>query len=148
MAQVTGVIVIDRPVDLVFDFVADERNEPLYNRHLLRSEMVTPGPIGLGSRFRAFHSQGHGDVEMAIEYTGYVRPRRLSSKTTMSWAEVDGALTFAPKGAATELRWAWDVRPKGAARILTPFIGPIGRRTENACWEGLKRYLEHGGGGG
>jgi uncharacterized membrane protein len=29
--RVTGEIVIERPIDEVFDFVADERNEPQYN---------------------------------------------------------------------------------------------------------------------
>ena len=35
----------------VFDFVADERNEPIYNPNILVSEKVTAGPIGAGSRF-------------------------------------------------------------------------------------------------
>lgn len=31
MAHVEGEIIINRPVEEVFDFVADERNEPHYN---------------------------------------------------------------------------------------------------------------------
>jgi len=38
MAHIEGEIVIKRPVDEVFDFVADERNEPRYNPRMLRAE--------------------------------------------------------------------------------------------------------------
>lgn len=33
MVHIQGAITIDRPVDEVFDFVADERNEPRYTPH-------------------------------------------------------------------------------------------------------------------
>ena len=37
----------------VFDFVADERNEPRYNPKMRLAEKISDGPIGLGTRFRA-----------------------------------------------------------------------------------------------
>ena len=52
MVPIEGEIVIKRPLEEVFDFVADERNEPRYNPQMRRVELVTPGPIGLGTRFR------------------------------------------------------------------------------------------------
>ena len=51
MSRVCGALDIARPVDVVFDAVADQRNEPTYNRHMTASTKVTPGPIGLGTRF-------------------------------------------------------------------------------------------------
>ena len=53
MVHIAGEIVIDRAPDEVFDFVADERNEPRFNPRMLRAEQVSEGPIGLGTRFRA-----------------------------------------------------------------------------------------------
>lgn len=40
MARIEGEIVIDRPADAVFDFVADERNEPLVARMGRRHEQT------------------------------------------------------------------------------------------------------------
>jgi hypothetical protein len=34
MTRITGQIVIGAPADAVFDFVADQRNEPAYNPHM------------------------------------------------------------------------------------------------------------------
>ena len=38
MPHVVGEIVINRPVEQVFDFVADERNEPQFNPKMLTVE--------------------------------------------------------------------------------------------------------------
>jgi hypothetical protein len=34
MVHIEGEIIIDRPVEAVFDFVSDERNEPRFNRQM------------------------------------------------------------------------------------------------------------------
>ena len=46
MARIDGEIVIDLPVDMVFDYVADQSNELQYNRQMVRAEKITPGPSG------------------------------------------------------------------------------------------------------
>lgn len=38
MARIDGEIIIDRPVDVVFDYVADQSNEPEYNPQMVRAE--------------------------------------------------------------------------------------------------------------
>jgi Polyketide cyclase / dehydrase and lipid transport len=43
MANITGTIDIARPVEEVFDVVADQRNEPRYNPDMLRAEKTSPG---------------------------------------------------------------------------------------------------------
>ena len=53
VAHVEGEIMIQRPVEEVFDFVAGERNEPRHNRRMDRAEKISPGAIAAGTRFRA-----------------------------------------------------------------------------------------------
>ncbi len=143
MAKVAGEIRIDAPADVVFEVVADERNEPKYNPALLSVDLLSEGPVGVGTRFRAVHMSGRGPMEMTVELTEYDPPRRIASVTRTSWAEIRGAVTFVQSGDATRMSWSWDVRPKGFARLLTPLVGVVGRRQERVCWGGLKRYLEH-----
>lgn len=80
MARITGEITIDRPVATVFDFVADERNEPKYNPEMVRSELVAGEPIGVGTRFAAVHTGRRGPFGMTIDLTEYHRPRRLGRR--------------------------------------------------------------------
>jgi len=46
MAVIEGEVVIGRPVEVVFDYVADQRNEPRYNPRMVRAEKVTRGRSG------------------------------------------------------------------------------------------------------
>jgi Polyketide cyclase / dehydrase and lipid transport len=142
VASIVGEILIARPITEVFDFVADERNEPKYNPSMVRAEKLTPGAIGKGTRFRATTKSMGRPLDMLLETTDYQRPTRLANTTRMSSAEIHGALTFEPEIGGTRLRWSWDVKPKGAFKLFTPIIGRVGRRQESAIWASLKRYLE------
>ena len=53
MARVAGHIYIECPPEVVFDCVADERNEPRYNPKMTAVSLVSEPPIGQGSRFAA-----------------------------------------------------------------------------------------------
>ena len=147
MARVEGEIIIHRPVGEVFDFVADERNEPRYNPRMVHAEQISEGPIGVGTRFHTELKAMGGTMPMLVEFTGFERPRRLASVTRSSMMVIEGALTFESVPPGTRMRWSWDVRPRGAMRVLTPFVGAIGRRQERGIWGALKRLLESGGEG-
>jgi polyketide cyclase/dehydrase/lipid transport protein len=142
MARIAGDIVIDRPVEVVFDYVADQSNEPQYNPQMVRAEKMTAGPVGVGTRFRSAVASMGRTAEMVIECTGYDRPRRLDSTTTMQQADIGYTLTFEPAGTGTRMRWSGQVRPKGAYRLLGPMITWMGRRQERRIWTGLKHRLE------
>ncbi|HXZ69616.1 MAG TPA: SRPBCC family protein, partial [Streptosporangiaceae bacterium] len=140
MARIAGEIVIDRPVDVVFDYVADSRNEPSFNPAMAGMELLTPLPIGRGTRFRA--RMGRAGTPMLVELTEFDRPHRLGLRTTSSMMQTSGALTFAAGGEGTVMSWDWQVRPKGWMRMLGPLFGPLGGRMERSIWAGMKRYLE------
>ena len=142
MAHIEGEIVINRPTDVVFDFVADERNEPRFNPQMRRVEQITAGPVGLGTQFRAEMANMGRTVEMVIAFTTFERPRRLASHTRMSSIDIRGALTFEPVPEGTLMRWLWEMEPRGILKLMTPMITRMGRRQEETIWAGLKRHLE------
>ncbi|MGZ4456978.1 MAG: SRPBCC family protein [Nocardioides sp.] len=140
--RIEGSTVIARPVEDVFDFVADERNEPTYNPRMVRAAKVTPGPIGAGTQWQATLDAGGRPIDLAIEFTRYDRPRRLGSTSRTSTGEITGELFFDPDPGGTRLVWSWQLHPKGLLRVLAPVLGRVGRRQEAQTWAGLKRRLE------
>ena len=148
MARIEGEIVIAAPIEQVFDTVADERNEPRYNRRIIRAQKTSQGPVGRGTRFTAEpRGMGHSGV-MTVQVVDYDRPRRLATSVRSSYMDVDGTLTFAPAGAGgTRMRWSWDMRLRGAMRVLSPLIRVIGPRWEYRNWAGLKKFAENARGG-
>jgi hypothetical protein len=142
LTHVEGEVLIDRPVEEVFDFVADERNEPRFNPRMLRAEKITPGPIASGTRFRAVVRTFGRPAEMTTEFTACERPRRLALLTHLSKMDIDGALTFESVDRGTRMCWSWELMPTGPLKLASPLVARIGRRQEQAIWSNLKEVLE------
>lgn len=142
MAHISGQIEIAAPPYLVFDTVADSRNEPSYNPQMRDVELLTPLPIGAGTRFLA--RLGKAGTEMAVDLVEFDRPNRLGTHTSSSMMTTSGTLTFTPSGDGTLMTWDWQVRPKGWLRMWGPLFGLIGARFERGIWTALREHLEAG----
>jgi uncharacterized protein YndB with AHSA1/START domain len=89
VSHIQGEVLIRRPVEEVFDFVADERNEPTYNPNMVSAAMITDDPIGVGTRFSTVRTRRR-PLGMQIEYTAFDRPHRLASTSRMATADFTG----------------------------------------------------------
>src|SRR5215213_6906037 len=119
---------INRPVEEVFDFVTDARNEPRYNPAILSAEKMTSGPIGRGTH-SVLRSKAMGRPT-AVEYeiTTYERPQRMTSRTIrgLPLMDVESVEFFEPVNGGTRMRWSWEVKPRGTAgRLMTPVLARI-----------------------
>ena len=142
MRMIRGQIEIARPIDEVFDFVSDETNEPRYNDDMVLCEKVTPGRIGVGTRYEA-KMKTTGPAPMTVEVTGYERPHRLESTAHIQGTmDIRGAVTFEATAGGTLMSWEWDVEPHGFMKLLGPFITRMGSRNEERIWTRLKALLE------
>lgn len=142
VAQISGRLHIAAPPDLVFDTVADARNEPSFNPEMREVELLTPLPIGPGTRFLA--RLGRAGTEMLVEVVEFDRPNRLGLRTTSSMMTTSGGLTFTQAGDGTLMAWDWEARPQGWHRALAPLFGLMGARMERDIWTRLKHRLEGG----
>jgi polyketide cyclase/dehydrase/lipid transport protein len=140
--RIDGEIVIGRPVDVVFDYVADQSNEPQYNPQMVRADKITAGPVGRGTRFRSAVASRGRTAEMLVECTSFDRPRLFATTTTMAQADISYTLRFEPVAVGTRMRWSGQVRPKGVIRLAGPLITWLGKRQEQRIWASLKRHLE------
>jgi uncharacterized protein YndB with AHSA1/START domain len=130
VARVEGGIPIHRSVEEVFDFVADERNEPWYNPRMLDVRLISAAPDRAGDQVSRRVQEDPRDLRMTIEFTGFERPRRLASATHSSMVDTVGSLTFEPAPDGTQLQWSWDVQPRSFLRLMPSLVGVIGRRGE------------------
>ena len=142
MARIEGETMIGRPVEVVFDYVADQTNEPQYNPNMVRAQKASAGPIGKGTRFNSAVRSGGRTAAMVIVCTGYDRPRLLASTTTMKQLDIEYTLRFDPVAGGTRMRWSGQVRQKGAFRLLGPLVTWMGNRQEQRIWARLKSHLE------
>jgi len=104
MTRITGEIIIGAPADVVFDFVADQRNEPAYNPHMVRSAKVTPGPVGQGTQSRSAVKSGGRLAD------GH-RVHRLLAAIPAGLDREDGSGRV-QRDAHVGAGWRWHARPK------------------------------------
>lgn len=142
--RISGKVRIARPAAVVFDFIADSRNEPEYNPAMRSVELLTGEPIGAGTQFRAL--MGRGEMPLQVTLTQFEPPARLGSHTRSPLMDTRGTLTFTPDPAspeaATVMAWDWQVTAKGWLRLLGPALGPVGARMERRIWTAATHQLE------
>jgi uncharacterized membrane protein len=87
--------VIDRPIDLVFHFVADEHvhNHPRWDPDI-HLEQVTPGPLRVGTLIRRRNTRSGTAVEGTMEVVEYEPNRMLAMKIFDGPNEMFGRTTF------------------------------------------------------
>ena len=141
MVRVAGETRVGQPPEVVFDFVADERN--LYDPQIQHAELLTGEPVGVGSRFRSVGTSFGRPVEMIVEITEHQRSGRLATTTRLSWMDIHSTLTFEPDGSAsTRMRWTSELRPRGPLRILAPLLVLFARQQTARIWAGLQDRLD------
>jgi len=138
-------VTIERPVEEVFDFVTDARNEPRYNPRILSVQKTTPRPIGRGTHFEVMSKAMGRPLAVEYEITAYERPWRMTSRTIrgLPLMDVESAETFELVGGGTRMQWVWEVKPRGTAgRLMTPGLALVLARRLEVAFTNMKRVLE------
>jgi uncharacterized protein YndB with AHSA1/START domain len=124
MTQAQHDVLIARPVQDVFEFLADGRNNAQW-QHLVVSTAQPDAPIGVGSVFRqrARHPLGF-TVSADYRVSVYQPPRSLSLEV-ISGGPVRPTMTFdlAPRNdASTAVRCTVAFQARGLARLTRPAL--------------------------
>lgn len=132
---------IARTPEDVFDYLSDQGNEPEWNPDCISMELLTPGPVAVGSKFRAKWKQG---PVVFTEVTAFDRPRR--------WSYTNGGpiscvltvtLEALPEG-GTRMTSRGEWSAHGFMRLIFPIFMRTMRRAETRTNANAKRALEDG----
>src|SRR6266704_4897987 len=76
MASFENTVIIQRPVEDVFAFLADFENVPKWNYAAIETRKVSPGPVGVGTTYRQTRSVPSRSEE-GFQVTVFEPPSRL-----------------------------------------------------------------------
>jgi uncharacterized protein YndB with AHSA1/START domain len=149
MAKIeAGVIIIERPIEEVWNFVTDLSKHSEWCAEGEKDQQTSPGPLGVGSTFLTEAPNGKKNTGRVDEY----EPNRKMTLEATSGPEKGStvSLTFeSMEGGKTRLREVVEFRPSGFLRLLVPFVAGRIKRKVQADVEGgfsnVKRILESGG---
>jgi uncharacterized protein YndB with AHSA1/START domain len=101
-------VVIDRPVEEVFDFLADGTNDPKFSPRVLEIRKTTDGPPGIGTVYASTVKDAGFKTKREFRLTEFDRPTRIR------WTEISKNLVSVPEG-------GYDLAPEGDRTRLSFF---------------------------
>ena len=130
---------IDRRAEEVFAFLSDLRNERIWNPAAQRVTLLTPEPIGIGSRFEAEWANA---PVTGVLLTRYEPPHSWETRSRSLGMEVDFRGEVTPAAQGCRYRATVTVRPHGWARVVAPIAVWGMRRAEADNMRRIRAALE------
>jgi uncharacterized protein YndB with AHSA1/START domain len=130
---------INQPRALVFDQVADARNEAKWNSTLTDYRLVSSGPVGKGSVF-TYKNRGNEFTSTLSEYN---KPDSLTFQVRGKPMNINASVLFDAKATdVTLIKATYDLIPKGAMKLLLPIFGPFLRKAFAKEFNNFKKFSE------
>jgi Polyketide cyclase / dehydrase and lipid transport len=92
MTGFSGTATINRPIEVVFDFLAAGVNDPTFSPRVLEIKKATDGPVGVGTVFESTVKDAGMKSKRSFAYTSFERP------TSLRWSEQSKNLITVPDG--------------------------------------------------
>jgi len=141
--SVNDSVVIARPVQEVFAFVADHENLPSWTVGVKTSRRLTGDPPASGARYRIVGKLLGKSVESSYEITAFERNRGFEGTMTSPMFGFCEQYRFESDQDATRVSMNAVVEPRGVFRLLTPIMTAGVRHQVKADHRRLKTVLEH-----
>ena len=141
-------VFINRPLDDVFAFVTDPATTSQWQTNLVRSEILTPGPMRTGTRVLEVRRLGNSERQAEWEVTAYEPSLKREYVYPKGFGLIrqKGVTTFEPKNGGTLLRFTAWVEASFPLNLLLPLLVLFMRRQNDKSFALLKQLLESGNG--
>jgi hypothetical protein len=144
LSKIEHSIVIDRPMEEVFEFVHDPRNDASWQTTLIESSQVDEGPLGVGTQIRERRRFLGMQVEMTKEITEYEPAKGSAFEIVAGGAPMSGRYTLEALDGGTRLTATGFVEAKGFFKMAEPLFASMAGRELEASLGHLKELMESG----
>jgi uncharacterized membrane protein len=143
MMDVSGAVVIRRPIGEVFASWAALERSPEYAASVIECRMLQDGPTRKGARFHVIEQWPGRRIEFVLEITAFQAPARLAATCSDPMAGGWDAI-FEDVDGATELRFEATIDPGGLMGVVAPLLHPwVARRTRSSL-AAFRDWVESG----
>ena len=135
---------IDRPIEEVFDFLADGTNDPKFSPRVLKIVKTTDGPVGVGTVFASTVKDAGMETNREFEITAFDAP------TKIRWREISKNVVTAPDGGydlsavdgGTQVRIFNTLEGHGFGKLIEGFALRQARKDADAFAARIKAAVE------
>jgi len=127
---------IDKPVKDVFAFVADPNNMSKWNSAVVSLEQVTPGEVGVGTKFKSVGEMMGRRIEGEMQITAYEPDTKCGFQVNAGPMQVNMTMMFKTVGTGTKISLNAQGNPAGFFKIAE---GMMAGRVKTMMEENLAR---------
>jgi uncharacterized protein YndB with AHSA1/START domain len=137
-------VVIDRPIEDVFAFLADGENDPKFSPRVLEIAKRTEGPPGVGTVYASTVKDAGMKTKREFKLTEFDAPTRIR------WTEIsknvvtapEGGYDLAPEGSGTRLTVYNVLEGHGAGKLIAPLALRSARKGADGFGRAIKAAVE------
>ena len=135
-------VLIARPVNEVFGFIADARNRPRWDDSVDREELTSPEPIGVGTTVRTTLRSMGREYVYTWQVVEHQPPNRMTIESTSGPFPTTLAYQLSEREGMTAVDFSVSGRPTGMLRLFEPLIARNTQTNLDRGFARLKQLLE------
>ncbi|HMZ07353.1 MAG TPA: SRPBCC family protein [Anaerolineales bacterium] len=137
-------VLIDHPVKDVFAFVANPNNMPKWNSAVVSLEQVTPGAVGVGTKFKSIGEMMGRRIEGEMQITAYEPDTKCGFQVTAGPMQVNLTMIFKTVGTGTKVSLNAQGNPGGLFKLAEGVMAGQVKSMMEGNLARLKAALEKG----
>ena len=143
MIKIENSVVINRPIDEVFEFMANSENDPQWSSGAQEVIKTSEGPTGVGTTYTTVSRFLGRRLEATVEYTAYEPNKRLAGKATSGPILFQFENTFEPAAeGGTKVTVSSEGDVGGFFKLAEPLVARMLQRQVDTDTANLKDLLE------
>src|SRR5215211_1456708 len=127
---------IDRPVKDVFAFVSDLNNMSKWNSAVVSLQQVTPGDVGVGTKFKSVGEMMGRRIEGEVQVTSYEPDTKTGFQMNAGPMQINVTISFKPVGTGSKVSLNAEGNPAGVFKLAE---GMMQGRIKSMMEENLAR---------
>ena len=135
-------VVINRPIEQVFEYVTNIENAPKWKSRLLEVTRTSEGPVGVGTTTTHVGQFLVWRPKTNAEITEYKPNRKLGFKTTSGLLLAMGEFTFESVEGGTRVTLVSGMKPTGFLKLVGPILARPSQSHLETEFAKLKELLE------
>ena len=123
----------------VFEVATDLRNAVGRVRAITKMEVLTPGPVGKGTRFRETRTMFGREATEEMEITAFDPPRAFTMECANHGCHYTSHFRITPKAPGAEMEISFQVRPLNfGAKVMGFLMRPLTKKMVASCSKDLE----------
>jgi carbon monoxide dehydrogenase subunit G len=135
---------VDRPMQDVFAFLSNPLNLPKWQSMIANIEQVTPGAVGVGSKYKVAAEMMGRKIDGLMEVTTFAPPDKFGFTNQAGPMQVNITVTLKPVGTGAKIALHAEGNPGGVFKIAEGILANQVKSQMEANLAKLKSVLEAG----